>query len=324
MRRRWVAVAIAMTLATTLYLSNSSALAERPTGAPGILAHRGIHQTFSGEGLTRHTCTATRIDPPTNPYLENTLASMRASFAVGATALELDVHPTIDGEFAVFHDWGLECRTNGEGTTRSRSMAYLATLDVGYGYTADGGRTFPFRGKGVRLMPTLGEVLRAFPDRQFLINIKSGDPAEADLLVSYLKKNGVALNGDVWVFADGPPGERLTRIAPEVRVMSRKGLKSCSVAYLSRGWSGRVPVACRGRFLAVPTNLSSFFWGWPNRLLERAAKADVEVLLVGPVGGSGGIGVDRVRDLRAVPRDFPGHVITNRVEVIGPALLNRR
>ena len=31
-------------------------------------------------------------------------------------------------------------------------------------------------------MPTLAEVLDAFPDRRFLINIKSDDPAEGEML----------------------------------------------------------------------------------------------------------------------------------------------
>lgn len=198
-----------------------------------MLAHRGIHQPFSNKGVTRDTCTASRINPPTNAYLENTLPSMNAGFAIGASAVELDIHPTTDGEFAVFHDWGVECRTDGRGTTREQSMTYLKTLDVGYGYTADNGATFPFRGKGVGMMPTLGEVLQAFPGRRFLINIKSNDPTEADRLVVYLSSRGVAADGKLWVFADRRPLERLTQIAPKARVMSKRGLKACSTTYLT-------------------------------------------------------------------------------------------
>ena len=39
----------------------------------------------------------------------------------------------------------------------------LKSLDAGYGYSADGGRTFPFRGKGVGAIPTLAEAVRALP-----------------------------------------------------------------------------------------------------------------------------------------------------------------
>src|SRR4051812_50073994 len=103
-------------------------------------------------------------------YLENTIASMQAGFAAGADIVELDVHPTTDGEFALFHDWTLDCRTDGHGVTREHSMAYLKKLDIGYGDTADGGKSFPFRGKR---MPTLAEVLEAFPQGRLLINVKS-------------------------------------------------------------------------------------------------------------------------------------------------------
>ena len=68
------------------------------------------------------------------------------------------------------HDWTLDCRTEGSGTVRSHSMADLKQLDIGYGYTADGGASFPFRGSGIGLMPTLGEVLTAMSELRFLVN----------------------------------------------------------------------------------------------------------------------------------------------------------
>ena len=324
MRRRWVLATTTACIAFALFLNNSSALATSATGRPGVLAHRGIHQTFPSRGVTRDTCTANRIDPPTNPYLENTLPSMMASFNAGATALELDIHPTTDGEFAVFHDWRLECRTDGRGVTREQSMAYLKTLDVGYGYTADSGATFPFRSKGIGMMPTLGEVLRTFPGRQFLINIKSNDPTEADRLVAYLRSRGVILDGKLWIYAARRPLERLLQVAPKARVMSKQGMKACSAGYIATGWSGRVPRACRGKFIAIPTNLRRLFWGWPNRLQQRMKRADVEIMLVGPVGNGGGAGVDQVDELRAVPKNFEGYVITDKIEIIGPAVRARR
>jgi len=55
--------------------------------------------------------------------LENTLDSMAAAFELGADVVELDIHPTTDGQFAVFHDWTIDCRTNGKGVTRKQSMA---------------------------------------------------------------------------------------------------------------------------------------------------------------------------------------------------------
>ena len=101
-----------------LYLNNTSLLSQRPAGKPTLLAHRGIAQRFDTRELRSDTCTAARMLPPTHGYLENTVASMRASFAAGADIVEIDVHPTTDGQFAVFHDWTLDCRTEGRGDDR--------------------------------------------------------------------------------------------------------------------------------------------------------------------------------------------------------------
>ena len=54
-------------------------------------------------------------------------------------------------------------------------MTELKQLDIGYGYTADDGKTFPFRGKAVGMMPTLNEVLTTFLENRILVNVKSRD-----------------------------------------------------------------------------------------------------------------------------------------------------
>lgn len=323
MRKRWIVAGVAVAFFGTVTLINASWLAPAPTGVPRVLAHRGIHQEFSRTGLKNDDCTATRIHPPTHPYLENTILSMRASFAAGADAIELDVHPTTDGEFAVFHDWGLECRTNGKGVTRRQSMAYLRTLDLGYGYTADGGKSFPFRGKGVGMMPTLEEVLAAFPDKRILINIKSNDAYEADALVRYLKAHGRPVDGRLYVWADGKPGDRLAEIAPEAHVVGRKRMKACGYAYLAWGWSGHVPEICRSTGFIVPTDMRWALWGWPNRFLDRMQRAGVEVQIAGPIGGDQGSGLVRPEELDAVPQGFGGFVITDEIAVIGPEVRRR-
>lgn len=146
-RKLKFATAAMIAVAASLYINNTSLLAPHRDGKPVLLAHRGMAQRFDERDLKSDTCTAARMLRTTHDYLENTLRSMRASFEDGADVVELDVHPTTDGEFAVFHDWTLDCRTDGHGVTREQSMARLKTLDVGYGYTADGGKTFPFRGK---------------------------------------------------------------------------------------------------------------------------------------------------------------------------------
>lgn len=62
--------------------------------------------------------------------IENTPASTRAAFNAGADVVEIDVHPTTDDHFVVFHDWTVDCRTNGTGVTRELALNELQSLDI--------------------------------------------------------------------------------------------------------------------------------------------------------------------------------------------------
>lgn len=103
---------------------------------------------------------------------ENTLPAFERAAHQGVAALETDVHLTRDGEVVVFHDSQLERTTDGEGPIAELDLAELRTLDAGYRFTIDGGRSFPFRGRGIRV-PTLREVFDAFPELRINVEIKA-------------------------------------------------------------------------------------------------------------------------------------------------------
>jgi hypothetical protein len=99
-RKRWLLLP-PVALVAGIYLFNASWRVPMPEGdGLRLIAHRGVHQTYHREELENDTCTAKRVDPPRHDYLENTIASMEAAFAAGADIVELDVHPTTDGQFA--------------------------------------------------------------------------------------------------------------------------------------------------------------------------------------------------------------------------------
>jgi glycerophosphoryl diester phosphodiesterase len=311
-----------LVLAASVYLFNASWRAAPPDNPQvALIAHRGVHQTFPRDGLENDTCTAERIYPPQHAHIENTLQSMKAAFAAGADIVELDVHPTTDGQFAVLHDWTIDCRTEGTGETRSHDMAYLKTLDVGYGYTADGGATYPLRGSGVGQMPELKEALSAMPDRQFLVNFKSRDEREGDMLAALLADHP-EWRAAVWgAYGGDEPTYRAADLIDGLAVWSRRGLVDCLLQYGALGWTGHMPDACRDTKVMVPLNVAPFLWGWPNLFLERIRNAGSEVILLGPYGAgdAGTAGIDTLEQLAQVPASFDGHLWTNRIEVIGPA-----
>ncbi|MDR3352993.1 MAG: hypothetical protein LBO00_08370 [Zoogloeaceae bacterium] len=238
LRKIWPRLAFALiAFAAFVFLNNTSLLAPERSGRPILLAHRGIAQRFDSAGVANDTCTASRILPPTHGYLENTIASMRASFEAGADIVELDVHPATDGQFAVFHDWTLDCRTEAHGVTRAQSMSFLKTLDIGYGYTADGGKTYPFRGQGVGQMPSLAEALQTFPDHSFLINVKSNDPDEGQKLASFLSALPPERQARLMVYGGDRPIAALRALVPGLKAMSRASLKECLLRYIAYGWT---------------------------------------------------------------------------------------
>jgi glycerophosphoryl diester phosphodiesterase len=316
---RKILIALAIFVAG-VYFWNASWLAPVPADDVKLIAHRGLHQNFDLGGVENDTCTATRIREPIVPEIENTIPAMQAAFAAKADVVELDVHPTTDGHFAVFHDWTLDCRTEGTGETRSHDMAYLKTLDVGYDYTADDGKTFPLRGKGVGMLPSLEDVLTALPGKKFIINFKSNEAREGDMLGDLVAAHPEwkvsvwgAYGGDAPVFAARAK-------LPEIRAWGAKRMTGCLLQYLGYGWTGIVPAPCRDTMVMVPINYAWLLWGWPNRFIQRMADAGSEVILIGPYspGDAGTSGIDTADGAQQVPEHFPGYVWTNEIATIAP------
>ncbi|WP_036746742.1 glycerophosphodiester phosphodiesterase family protein [Paenibacillus sp. UNC451MF] len=311
-------VAVLLIAAALIYVTNSSRLAAHRDGAPLLLAHRGLAQTFHMEGITNDTCTAERIYQPEYPYLENTIASMDAAFREGADIVEFDVQPTKDNRFVVFHDWTLDCRTNGTGVTRDHTTAELQALDIGYGYTADGGKTYPFRGKGVQQMPTLEEVLATFPDRCFLIHVKSNDANEGVQLAQYLQALPANRLEQLAVYGGDKPVAAVKKLLPGLRTMSKASIIRFVITYEALGWTGFIPASMEHSQIHIPEKVAPWLWGWPNRFLERMDKADTRVIVVGGDGSEFSHGFDTPEDVQRLPEDYTGGIWTNRIDLIAP------
>jgi glycerophosphoryl diester phosphodiesterase len=145
---------------------------------------------------------------------ENTLAAFRMAVERYHTqVLETDVHLTRDGELVVAHDATLEHCTDGVGAVADYTLAELQRLDAGHAFSPDGGHTFPFRGQGVR-MPSLREVLRAFPGLRFNIEVKPDVPRIEDAFFQVLREEGALERVCVGSELD-EVGERLVRAMPD-------------------------------------------------------------------------------------------------------------
>ena len=315
---RWATrgLIVLVVVVVSFWLGNSSTLVKPFAMRPLLLAHRGVHQDYSREGVKDDTCTATQILPVHNKFIEDTIPSIAAAFQRGADVVDFDIHHTADKHWAVFHDWILECRTNGHGNTAEHPLAYLKSLDLGYGYTADGGRTYPLRGKGVGLMPSLDEVLSHFPDKQFIIHIKSNDPREGKALAGTLAAMPSGQRQLLAVTGGDRPISIVRGEVSDVETMSPKTIKRCILQYELLGGFGYVPKACRNTVLFVPVNVGPWLWGWPDRLLRRMDASGTRVFAVDAYKSGGTKGLNNATELRKLPARYAGGIWTDQIDTV--------
>jgi glycerophosphoryl diester phosphodiesterase len=147
----------------------------------------------------------------------NTLFAFKTAKAKGAHVLELDVHATADGEIVVLHDATVDRTTGGTGRVDGMTLAQIKALDAAHWFVPDCGTchgrpadAYAYRGyaTGARRLPkslrrqftandfripTLREVLAAFPDDLVNIEIKATAPETApyeDKLAALLAEFG--------------------------------------------------------------------------------------------------------------------------------------
>ena len=120
---------------------------------------------------------------------ENTLPAFAAALEDGANALELDIHRTADGHFVVAHDPDGHRTAGIAGHIRELSLREVLSWNVAVG--AKGSNLDPHS------VPTLDEVLQAFPGVPMSVDLKPDDPGAVppllDLLANHRAEDRVTL-----------------------------------------------------------------------------------------------------------------------------------
>jgi glycerophosphoryl diester phosphodiesterase len=130
---------------------------------------------------------------------ENTLPAFERAVELGYRYLETDVHLTRDGVLVAFHDPRLDRTTDRNGAIAELTIAEVEAADAGYAFTPDGGRTFPFRGRGVRV-PRLQELLSHWPEAR--VNIDPKDDRSVEPLAILLDGLGAWDRVGIGAFSD--------------------------------------------------------------------------------------------------------------------------
>lgn len=119
-------------------------------------------------------------------YPENTLPAIIAATRERADLIEIDVRLTKDRHIVLLHDPTVERTTNGAGRVRAMTLTQVKSLDAGFTFTRDNGRSYPFAGKGVQIH-LLAEVLTELPNVSFQIELKDNDFALAESVLNAVK-----------------------------------------------------------------------------------------------------------------------------------------
>ena len=188
---------------------------------------------------------------------ENTIEAFGAAVALGYRYLETDAHVTRDGVVVAFHDSRLDDATDRTGAIAGLSIAEVEAADAGFVFSPDGGRSFPFRGRGLRV-PRLEELLHRWPEAR--VNIDPKADACVEPLVALVDRLSAWDRVNVGAFSDrrlrrvralshgractsmGPRAVAVARIAALCGRMPRQGAE-CIQVPLRSGW---IPIVTGG------------------------------------------------------------------------------
>lgn len=118
---------------------------------------------------------------------ENTIYTFQLAVEAGADVLEMDVHPSSDGEVMVMHDETVDRTSNGSGLVREMTRTQLERLDCAWNFSLDG-EDRPLRGQHIGV-PTLEEVFERYPALHFSVDVKEDDPKLAADVVALIMKH---------------------------------------------------------------------------------------------------------------------------------------
>jgi len=189
------------------------------------------------------------------------MVSFERAVRAGAIYLELDVHMTRDGEVVVAHDPNLTRNCGRDDFIKDVTWAELQHADAGYMLTFDGGATFPFRDRSIRV-PRLAEVIGSFLNVNYNIEIKQSEPSMVSRVLAVIDDAGVRRRVLLASEAEEPVKE-VRALAPGIPTSFSYGenlefLKAMAAhdsSYSPRGDALQIPPTYEGWKLVTPESV---------------------------------------------------------------------
>jgi glycerophosphoryl diester phosphodiesterase len=196
----------------------------------------------------------------------STLHAIAGALEAGATAIELDVHASADGQLVVCHDATVDRTTNGTGPIAELTYDELRALDNAYWWAPGADvspglepQRYPFRGRAPEDrrfgIARLEEVLEEFPGVVLNLDIKQTAPTVAPYegaLATLLRRYGRVDDIIVASFLDQAT-DAFSALAPEIPTSAGTG----AVAnFFQSVRAGEEPATMRHVALQVPATYS--------------------------------------------------------------------
>lgn len=174
---------------SSLASASDPSLAKAAAGVTQLIAHRGAS-----------------IECP-----ECTLAAVRRSIEVGATAVEVDVRTSRDGQLFILHDTTLDRTTNGKGPANKLTLAELQKLDAGSWFSTK------FKGEQI---PSLIQAAQACQGKiDLLLDLKEQGDEYDRKVVGIIQKHGAPKRTIVGVRSVAQ-AKRFRELLPEAKQLA--------------------------------------------------------------------------------------------------------
>lgn len=251
-----------------------------------VISHKGMHneECLQAGKICRADC----LTWNNNYYFENTIPAIKEAFRLGANRIEIDLRMTKDKEIILYHDADLYCRTGHKAHVSQVTLNQLKNLDVGNNLKFLNIPHNPLKNKGIGLIPTLKDVLRAFPHKKFFLNPKVSSLEFRHRLNQIfeevcLKEKKCNLN-DFSMWGPWINWHSLKSRFPDFgeRFTNAFAGNSCEIAYQMWGWSGYFPEQCKNLNMVYSIERINTWntWGWPTELIQRFHKNQSKIYLI--------------------------------------------
>lgn len=192
--------------------------------------------------------------------------------------LEFDVRMTKDGHLICMHDPFLQRRTDGFGLVSDAPLSKILSLDAGFKFSPDRGRTFPWRNKGLKV-PLLSDVLKEFiPVENLILYFDLKKQSTVKQVIDLIRLHGLEKRSIL--------GAVLPNINKKIVSLKSKEM-ICSADYstmlsVMSNWSSFKKI------VPIPQMIVGFWvatwvdWGLNRDFIDRLKEANKKVAVFGP------------------------------------------